>query len=94
MPVPADARIRTFRALHQAGCFVMPNPWDAGSARLLASLGFPALATTSAGMAWTLGRRDNAVSRDEVLAHLSAIAAAVVAARDRGAVVTAERALR
>lgn len=78
MPEPvADTRIRTFHALHRAGCFVMPNPWDAGSARMLAGMGFPALATTSAGMAWALGRRDNAVSRDDVLAHLTAITAAV-----------------
>ena len=77
MSAPADARIRTFRALHGAGCFVMPNPWDPGSARLLAAMGFPALATTSAGMAWALGHRDNDVSRDEVLAHLVAMAAAV-----------------
>lgn len=55
----------------------MPNPWDAGSARMLAALGFPAIATTSAGMAWTLGRPDNHVSRDEMLAHLSEVAAAV-----------------
>ncbi|MCC6988310.1 MAG: isocitrate lyase/phosphoenolpyruvate mutase family protein, partial [Acidobacteria bacterium] len=73
MPAPTDARIRTFHALHHAGCFVMPNPWDPGSARLLAAMGFPALATTSAGMAWALGHRDNDVSRDEVLAHLAAI---------------------
>ncbi len=55
----------------------MPNPWDAGSARALAQLGFPALATTSAGFAWTLGRSDNRVTLDEALAHLRAIAAAV-----------------
>jgi methylisocitrate lyase len=77
MPAPADARVRTFRALHGAGCFVMPNPWDPGSARMLAAMGFPALATTSAGMAWALGHGDNDVSRDEVLAHLTAITAAV-----------------
>ena len=77
MSAPTDARVRTFHALHQAGCFVMPNPWDPGSARLLAARGFPALATTSAGMAWALGHRDNDVSRDEVLAHLTAMAAAV-----------------
>ena len=64
MPAPADARIRAFHALHRAGCFVMPNPWDPGSARLLAALGFPALATTSAGYAWTLGQRDNGVALD------------------------------
>jgi 2-methylisocitrate lyase-like PEP mutase family enzyme len=77
MSAPADARVQTFHALHHAGCFVMPNPWDPGSARMLAALGFQALATTSAGMAWALGHRDNDVSRDEVLAHLTAITAAV-----------------
>src|ERR1043166_8501782 len=71
------ARRRAVRALHESGCFVIPNPWDAGSARFLASLGFKALATTSAGFAWTLGRRDNHVSLDEVLAHLEAIANSV-----------------
>ena len=65
-----------FRALHQrAGAFVIPNPWDAGSTLLLANLGFEALATTSAGFAFTLGRRDGegAVSRDEMLANAKAI---------------------
>jgi 2-methylisocitrate lyase-like PEP mutase family enzyme len=66
-----------FRRLHQSGCFVIPNPWDVGSARQLARLGFPALATTSSGFAWTLGRRDNAVSLDEALAHMRAVAGAV-----------------
>lgn len=66
-----------FRQLHASGCFVMPNPWDAGSARLLAQMGFPALATTSSGFAWTLGRPDNHVSLDEALAHFRAISAAV-----------------
>jgi 2-methylisocitrate lyase-like PEP mutase family enzyme len=70
-------RCRVFRQLHQSGCFVMPNPWDAGSARLLARLGFPALATTSAGFAWTLGRPDNHVSLAEALSHLRAIAGSV-----------------
>ena len=70
-------RTAAFRALHAAGCFVMPNPWDAGSARVLAQLGFPALATTSAGMAWAMGRRDNDVALDDVLAHLATIADAV-----------------
>lgn len=55
----------------------MPNPWDVGSARYLASLGFPALATTSAGLAWTLGKHDNQVTLDEVLGHLHTIASAV-----------------
>jgi 2-methylisocitrate lyase-like PEP mutase family enzyme len=62
----------TFRALHE-GHFIMPNPWDAGSARILASLGFPALATTSAGFANSLGRPDGAVTRDEAIAHADTI---------------------
>jgi 2-methylisocitrate lyase-like PEP mutase family enzyme len=66
-----------FRQLHESGCFVMPNPWDAGSARLLAQLGFPALATTSSGFAWTLARADNHVTCDEALAHFRTITAAV-----------------
>jgi methylisocitrate lyase len=70
-------RVRRFHELHQSGCFVIPNPWDAGSARLLAGLGFPALATTSAGFAWSIGRRDNAVSLDQALAHMRAISASV-----------------
>ena len=76
MPATAD-HIATFRRLHESGCFVMPNPWDAGSARVLEALGFPALATTSAGFAWTLGRADNRVSLEDVLVHLRAIASAV-----------------
>ena len=52
-----DERVDAFRRLHSSGCFVMPNPWDAGSARALEQLGFKALATTSAGFAWTLGLR-------------------------------------
>jgi len=70
-------RVAAFRDLHGSGCFVIPNPWDVGSARTLVRLGFKALATTSSGFAWTLGRSDNAVSLDEVLAHLRAIAASV-----------------
>jgi 2-methylisocitrate lyase-like PEP mutase family enzyme len=66
-----------FRHLHESGCFVMPNPWDLGSARVLEQLGFPALATTSAGLAWSLGRRDSSVSRNETIAHLRAMAEAV-----------------
>lgn len=76
MTTPAAPTLR-FRALHASGCFVMPNPWDVGSARLLAGLGFPALASTSAGFAWSLGRADNQVTVDEVLAHLQALAGAV-----------------
>jgi methylisocitrate lyase len=70
-------RCRVFRQLHQSGCFVIPNPWDLGSARLLVQLGFPALATTSSGFAWSLGRPDNHVSLDEALAHLRAISRSV-----------------
>ena len=65
-----------FRALHAGEPFVIPNPWDAGSARILAGLGFKALATTSSGMAFTLGRLDGDVSLDEVAAHAAAIDAA------------------
>ena len=61
---------QTFRKLHAEGCFVLPNPWDVGSARYLASVGFKAIATTSSGFAWSNGRPDNGVSRDTVLAHL------------------------
>lgn len=67
------ARRQAFRDLHRAGCFVIPNPWDAGSARFLESLGFKALATTSSGFAWSLGRADNHVPRDVVLEHLRAM---------------------
>ncbi|MGD0955833.1 MAG: isocitrate lyase/phosphoenolpyruvate mutase family protein [Candidatus Acidiferrales bacterium] len=83
-------KAKRFRALHKlpavpgarieaagAGAFIIPNPWDAGSARILAGLGFEALATTSAGFAFTLGRRDGMVTRDEVLAHCRSIAEAV-----------------
>ncbi|MCO8626504.1 isocitrate lyase/PEP mutase family protein [Burkholderia multivorans] len=67
----------TFRALHaRAGAFVIPNPWDAGTARLLAMAGFPALATTSAGYAYSRGLPDNAIGRDAMLEHIAVIAAA------------------
>ena len=71
------ARHQTFREPHQRGCFVMPNPWDAGSARMMAALGAKALATSSATHAFTLGRADpGGVSRDEALAHAGALIAA------------------
>lgn len=73
----SDERRRTFRRLHADGLFVLPNAWDAGSARLLAWLGFPAVATTSSGHAATLGRVDQAVGRDELLAHVAELVAAV-----------------
>jgi methylisocitrate lyase len=72
-----DDRRRLFHDLHRSGCFVIPNPWDRGSARVLASLGFRALATTSAGFAWSQGRRDNDVTVDQALAHIRDIAGAV-----------------
>ena len=72
-----SARRARFRELHaRERLFLMPNPWDVGSARLLASLGFEALATTSAGFAWSLGKPDQAVARDELAAHVAAVAAA------------------
>jgi 2-methylisocitrate lyase-like PEP mutase family enzyme len=67
-PLIAEKR-RTFHALHQAGCFVIPNPWDVGSALYLQSLGFKALATTSSGFAWSQGLRDGAISLDQALVH-------------------------
>jgi 2-methylisocitrate lyase-like PEP mutase family enzyme len=66
-----------FRALHEKGCFTIPNPWDIGTARLLQSLGFEALATTSTGMAWSLGRPDYDVKLENVLRHLSELCNAV-----------------
>lgn len=72
-----DDRVDAFRRLHTAGCFVMPNPWDAGSALALEQLGFEALATTSAGCAWTLGRADNQLLLDQALEHLRTVAGVV-----------------
>src|SRR6202050_339645 len=87
MSVTQSEKAKRFRALHglptgapiaaaRAGAFIIPNPWDGGSARILAGLGFQALATTSAGFAFSLGRRDGMVTRDELLAHCRAIAEA------------------
>jgi 2-methylisocitrate lyase-like PEP mutase family enzyme len=70
------AKRAAFRALHEDGCFIIPNPWDIGSARRLEKLGFKALASTSAGFAWTIGRQDGEVTCDEVLEHLRALCAA------------------
>lgn len=72
-----DDRVDVFRRLHGAGCFVMPNPWDAGSALALEQLDFKALATTSAGYAWTLGRADNQLRLGQVLEHLRTVVGAV-----------------
>ncbi|MCH1883520.1 isocitrate lyase/phosphoenolpyruvate mutase family protein [Agrococcus sp. ARC_14] len=71
------AMVMAFRRLHEAGTFVMPNPWDVGSAVVLAQLGFPALASTSAGAAWTAGRPDNGSTLAATLSHLRALAHAV-----------------
>jgi len=76
-PPPWIERRERFRALHGAGLFLMPNAWDVGSARLLASLGFQALATTSSGHAAALGRPDQSVTRDELLTHVEALVAAI-----------------
>ena len=76
MPTPAEKRAR-FRQLHTAGCFVIPNPWDVGSARMLQALGFPAIASTSSGMAWSSGRIDNEVPLEDALPHLAVLADAV-----------------
>jgi len=73
--VTVTEKRHTFRELHQRGCFVMPNPWDVGSARYLQGLGFKALASTSAGYAFTRGLPDNAVGRDMMLAHLRDLSA-------------------
>lgn len=72
-----DERVASFHNLHSSGCFVMPNPWDVGSARALEQLGFKALATTSAGLAWTLGRADNHITLDQTLEHLRSVVGAV-----------------
>ncbi|HEY0592932.1 MAG TPA: isocitrate lyase/phosphoenolpyruvate mutase family protein [Thermoanaerobaculia bacterium] len=73
----AAERRAEFHRLHESGCFVIPNPWDLGSARLLVQLGFRALATTSSGLAWTLGLADNGASLEQTLAHLRALSEGV-----------------
>ena len=70
MSVSLSAKRAEFRRLHESGCFVLPNPWDAGSAKLLQSLGAKALASTSAGYAWSIARPDGGVTLEEMLAHL------------------------
>lgn len=73
MPVSTAQKRADFRKLHESGCFVLPNPWDVGSALLLQGMGFKALASTSSGFAWTIGCRDNNVTCDDVVAHLRAL---------------------
>lgn len=70
-------RIETFHQLHRSGCFVIPNPWDIGSARVLVQLGFTALATTSSGFAWSQGKPDNGVTIDDAIEHFRTIASSV-----------------
>ena len=77
MPVTTADKRATFRKLHESGCFIIPNPFDTGSARALQHLGFKALASTSAGFAWTIGKADNRVTVDEVCDHLTELCAAV-----------------
>lgn len=77
MPVTTADKRATFRKMHEQGCFALPNPWDVGSALALQHLGFGAIASTSAGFAWGIGKADNRVTLDEVCAHLTAICAAV-----------------
>src|SRR3569833_1817788 len=76
MTVLAKEKRAAFRKLHEAGCFVLPNPFDVGSAKALQHLGFKAIASTSAGFAWTIGKADNKVGVDEVLGHLAALSSA------------------
>src|SRR5438046_3068801 len=76
MNIDLQGKRAAFRALHEQGCFVIPNPWDIGSVRRLEKLGFHALATTSAGYAWSRGREDGQLTRDEVLGHLRELRAA------------------
>ncbi|MCU1284014.1 MAG: hypothetical protein JWO13_364 [Acidobacteriales bacterium] len=69
MSVSVESKRARFQTLHESGCFVIPNPWDIGSAKRLEKMGFEALATTSSGSAWALGREDGQISLDEALAH-------------------------
>jgi len=77
MPATTADKRATFHKMHEAGCFVIPNPWDIGSAKALQRMGFKALASTSAGFAWTIGKADNSVTLDDVCAHLAALCGAV-----------------
>jgi 2-methylisocitrate lyase-like PEP mutase family enzyme len=77
MPVTTADKRTTFRKMHESECFVIPNPFDVGSAKALQLLGFKALASTSAGFAWTIGKADNRVTLDDVCGHLTELCAAV-----------------
>ena len=76
MSQTTEQKAEAFQALHTGEPFVIPNPWDAGSTRVLAALGFRALATTSSGFAFTLGRSDGGATLDEVIDHVAALAQA------------------
>jgi 2-methylisocitrate lyase-like PEP mutase family enzyme len=76
MAIDVASKRAQFQSLHESGCFIIPNPWDIGSAKRLERMGFKALASTSSGSAWALGREDGQLSRDEVLAHLRQLCAA------------------
>jgi len=77
MPVTTADKRASFRKLHESGCFLLPNPFDVGGAKALQHLGFKAIASTSAGFAWSIGKADNHVTLDEVCDHLTALCAAV-----------------
>jgi 2-methylisocitrate lyase-like PEP mutase family enzyme len=77
MPVTTADKRATFHKMHEAGCFVIPNPWDIGSAKALQRMGFKALASTSAGFAWTIAKADNRVTLDDACTHLAALCDAV-----------------
>ena len=77
MPMTTADKRTIFRKMHESGCFVLPNPWDVGSARALQHLGFKAIASTSAGLAWSIGKADNRVTLEEVLQHLTMLCSAV-----------------
>jgi 2-methylisocitrate lyase-like PEP mutase family enzyme len=77
MPITTADKRATFRKMHEAGCFVLPNPYDVGTAKALQHLGFKAIASTSAGFAWSIGKADNRVTLDEVCDHLTALCNAV-----------------
>jgi 2-methylisocitrate lyase-like PEP mutase family enzyme len=77
MPITTADKRATFRKMHESGCFVLPNPWDVGSARALQQMGFKAIASTSAGFAWSIGKADNRVTVDEVCEHLTDLCGAV-----------------
>src|SRR3981081_2763696 len=77
MPVTPAEKPANCHKMHESGCFVLPNPYDVGSARALQHIGFKAIASTSAGFAWSIGKADNRVTLDEVCDHLTALCAAV-----------------